>query len=764
MRKLILQVSLCFFGFCSVAGAENIDPSLRRAIDLYTGVAGKVDEPAAGKTLLQANQDDPLVKVWLARALLLGPSRQKLGLTLDQEKVTKAATEALPEVRRMAEAGSAEALYLVGAAAKTGLGGKPNPEESINWYRRAAALDHTDAIFFLGLAYSERGNGVAEDKTEALQWLEKAAAAGHIWAESYLGSMYLRGDGVRLDGFKAITLIQKAAMKGCAWAQEDFGRAYRNGEGVVKNRATALAWYRKASAQGLTTHPMYLEELEPRVTPEALRQALSEIDGAIEFASGTPAATDSTSSPDTDPNLHLYQRDLQPQIITLNQNSGPGSGLERQMLQRDLQEAVAGKANSQFAVGVAYLEGEGVLQSVPTGISWLQKAARQGHPGAEYMIGELYWTGRESQGLAAAFGGGVTQNVAEAIKWFRKAAEKGHTAAQINLGYAYAAGLGIERDAAKAVEWYRKPAAYHSTAQFNLALAYDEGKGVPQDLNEAMNLYLRAAALENASAQLNAGYAYSTGRGVSKNAKQAVNWYRKSVAQGNGMAAYNLGLAYASGVGVDKDEAASAQWYRQAAAAGITGGNPAAADAGMTFSGQLGLIFNGQWAVEKVEGGYARDLAEFPGTIFPDREILNRRVKLVANAADAIAKAAPTHEEYWTRNGVLLAYLIASSRIYGENTLNGSTAKRYETIDPNKGNARTSDDQTLYVDNSLLERYESFRKRHQGSNLQDFSDHISKANLQDLETFMRKWDSESAIHKQMLANLTKFVQRAVPFE
>lgn len=757
--KVFWVLCLCCNGLIHLNGAEAIDPNLKRAIDLYTGASGHMDEKAAGHALLQADQNDPLVKGWLARVLYMGPTMQKWGLTLNIDKVTKAATAALPDIRRRAEAGSAEALYLMGCAAKSGFGSQPNPPDSIKWFRRAAELGHVDALFFMGMAYFDRIHGVVEDKAETVKWLEKAASSNHVWAEAHLGYMYQSGDGVTPDGFRGITLIQQAALKGNPWGQYDFGEAYRTGQGVVQDLASAVVWFQKAAAQNYSRAQKSLAETETLVTKDALKKARAEMDGGQASES---APSPSLSAADASPESQLYHRESKPQMVPPTLTTSRRTGLMRQMLDRDMQDAAAGKPGAQMAVGIAYLNGDGVLPDISAGLGYLQKAARQGHPGAEYALGELYMTGRELQGLGAAFSPGVTQNVEEAILWYKKAAAKGHTTAQINLGYCYATGLGVPRDPAQAVEWFRKPAAYHSTAQFNLGLAYDEGEGVPKNLSEALNWYLKSATIGLPSAQNNVGYAYSVGRGVGKDAGEAIQWYRKAAAQSHGLACYNLGVAYKQGDGVPKDEAIAAEWYRKAAAQGFTVSNPAVLDAGMTFSGQFGLIFHGRWTIETVAGGYARDFEEFPAAQYPDREIANRRVKLVANAADALVLPGPTHLEYWTRQGIFLAYLISSSRIYGNATLHSATPTKYDMIDPNKNNARTSDDETLLVDNSLLERYRSLRERHQRWNIQDFHEHISKTDLQDLETFMRKWDSHSPAHRQLLANLAKFIQRAAP--
>ena len=54
---------------------------------------------------------------------------------------------------------------------------------------------------------------------------------------------------------------------------------------------------------------------------------------------------------------------------------------------------------------------------------WWQKAAGQGHAGAQFALGILFKSGC-----------GVAKSDAEAARWWQKAADQGHAEAQSNLG------------------------------------------------------------------------------------------------------------------------------------------------------------------------------------------------------------------------------------------------------------------------------------------------------------------------------------------
>ncbi len=83
---------------------------------------------------------------------------------------------ALAVWRDRAEAGDAEAQYMVGSIFEKGLGTDPDYAKAASWYRKAAEQDHSRAM--VSLAYlHEQGLGVEADVTAALNWYRRAAGA-----------------------------------------------------------------------------------------------------------------------------------------------------------------------------------------------------------------------------------------------------------------------------------------------------------------------------------------------------------------------------------------------------------------------------------------------------------------------------------------------------------------------------------------------------------------------------------------------------------
>ena len=83
----------------------------------------------------------------------------------------------------LADAGLAEAQFILGVMLQNGHGVVRNPSDAAQWYTKAAEQGHTEAQFNLGSMYRD-GSGVWQDYVEAYAWLDVAAASGHADAAS----------------------------------------------------------------------------------------------------------------------------------------------------------------------------------------------------------------------------------------------------------------------------------------------------------------------------------------------------------------------------------------------------------------------------------------------------------------------------------------------------------------------------------------------------------------------------------------------------
>jgi TPR repeat protein len=120
-----------------------------------------------------------------------------------------------------------------------------------------------------------------------------------------------------------------------------------------------------------------------------------------------------------------------------------------------------------------------------TEIDQLRARAERGELAAELKLAQAYFMGN-----------GVPRNQVEAARWFRKAAEQGEPQSERILGLMYKFGsAGFPKDESQAAIWFRKAAGQNDIlAQNELGELYENGRGgLPKDDAEAFSWYHKAA-------------------------------------------------------------------------------------------------------------------------------------------------------------------------------------------------------------------------------------------------------------------------------
>lgn len=107
----------------------------------------------------------------------------------------------------------------------------------------------------------------------------------------------------------------------------------------------------------------------------------------------------------------------------------------------------AKQVKAQTEVGLAYLEGRGVIRSEREALEWLRGGGTAGDADVQLA---LDWT------LSAPRA--ESRDLAEAVRWFRLAAAQGESAAMRALGEAYETGDGVHVNPNEALLWYRQAA------------------------------------------------------------------------------------------------------------------------------------------------------------------------------------------------------------------------------------------------------------------------------------------------------------------
>jgi len=129
--------------------------------------------------------------------------------------------------------------------------GKRANQDSLELERcmwRAAEKGVPEAQFWLGVAFEQHLWFGVTDKQEALEWYKRAAEGDLSDAENELGVHYQDGDGVEQNYFQAAHWFRKAAehvpdLGGAGQGRINLGNLYEEGNGVPKDCVQAFMWF-----------------------------------------------------------------------------------------------------------------------------------------------------------------------------------------------------------------------------------------------------------------------------------------------------------------------------------------------------------------------------------------------------------------------------------------------------------------------------------------------------------------------------------------
>ena len=162
--------------------------------------------------------------------------------------------------RKAASLGDTPAMYKLGMILLTGaLGEQKNPREAISWLKRAAEQadeDNPHALHELALLYEQQtGALVPYDPAYAKNLLTQAAQLGYTPSQYKMGQCFEYGSlTFPVDPRRSIAWYTKAAEKGDSEAELALSGWYLTGsEGVLKQSdSEAYLWARRAANKGLS--------------------------------------------------------------------------------------------------------------------------------------------------------------------------------------------------------------------------------------------------------------------------------------------------------------------------------------------------------------------------------------------------------------------------------------------------------------------------------------------------------------------------------
>ncbi|KZT28642.1 HCP-like protein [Neolentinus lepideus HHB14362 ss-1] len=172
-----------------------------------------------------------------------------LGLQVDHEKAYHLYLQA-------AKQNHAAAAYRVAVCNEIAVGTRKEPARAIAFYRKAASLGDTPAMYKLGMILLQGTLGEARNPREAVGWLKRAAEQAdeenpHALHELALLHEMPNSGLVPYDPAYAKRLVTEAAQLGYTQSQCKLGQCYEVGALTCPvDPKRSIAWYTKAAEKG----------------------------------------------------------------------------------------------------------------------------------------------------------------------------------------------------------------------------------------------------------------------------------------------------------------------------------------------------------------------------------------------------------------------------------------------------------------------------------------------------------------------------------
>jgi hypothetical protein len=288
----------------------------------------------------------------------------------------------------------------------------------------------------------EQGRWIKRDYQLAEKWYLAAAENGDAEAQAMLGSLYARKIfKVESPEKKAVMWLTRAANQGNRRAQSDLGDLYRFGRlGLEKDLVQAYKW-KKLGQNGQHVTKILSKEM----TPE-------------QFSAGELLAEQ------WKPNLEPVKELSETQLVTIPAlpKSVPLVFLSEEECQKAptdeeylMIRAKKGDPNAQWQLGMRHMQ-----QDVNESIKWLRKAAKNGDPRSQSIMGKIYAStiggvgpdGLEND-MAFAQRVALSPDYKQAVDWFEKSARQGNTDSQYYLSLLLKDGLGTKQNYPEAYFW-----------------------------------------------------------------------------------------------------------------------------------------------------------------------------------------------------------------------------------------------------------------------------------------------------------------------
>ena len=169
------------------------------------------------------------------------------GYCVDEDKAAAAKifAEHYDGILALAEAGDAEAMFIIACYYSNGFYVNQDNNKQIAWLSKSADAGYANAQWRLGYKY-EYGEDIIKDIDKALELYRASADQGDSEAQWRLGDLYI-DIGVTQDFKKALELYEKSVLQGNSHAKSCLAYLYHFELGVKKDIDKALELYMQAA-------------------------------------------------------------------------------------------------------------------------------------------------------------------------------------------------------------------------------------------------------------------------------------------------------------------------------------------------------------------------------------------------------------------------------------------------------------------------------------------------------------------------------------
>ena len=501
----------------------NVYAATRLGIMNYYGYGCEIDRDAAYEMFNRVEMNCPLARAWSQERFWDGPSdvprvnvqRSRGGdwsysdphadlLEIVRKQVGFELQHLNGSLRELCDIGDWAALCYWGFNVLTGRG--VNKDEAQGFRLLSRAMDQGDpyASVLVAECYY-RGRGVDRDYEKAYKMLVKYALSHFRKARYLLGCCYYYGEGTEESASRAFSHFRAAAKLGHGFSMLLLADCYRYGYGTDANDEDARYWYRYA--------------VELYGIPEA----------AAQLADMCYYGIGGKAKPDDAMQYYVYAANngvaQAQQTLATFYKLGNNIIQDRDAAQLWMERAAAqGDPEHQWMMGM-YCNDGSKYHSDRLAYHWFLQSAQQNYPRGQYCVGVCYQKGTH-----------VRQDYAEANRWFTLALEGGHKLAALELGLNYLNGWGAVPDYTKAVRYLTEAAdAGIHTARLELCRQFIQRKEnleaaygwLEKELSDSkVETKIRAEAMYLQSLCLKNGY------GVSKDRKAAKKLHDMAIQNG----------------------------------------------------------------------------------------------------------------------------------------------------------------------------------------------------------------------------------------